>query len=70
MFEEADLRLTMDFSKPIRNPHLIRTTNRPLLPGLDDAAVLFEIDPAAVERPGRPSLMARKNEQKLQTWVY
>ena len=60
MFDEADLRLTMDDC----------TQHTPLLPGLDDSAILSEIDPAAVERPGRPGLMTRKNEQKQQRWVY
>ena len=42
--------------------------HRPLLPGLDDAAILSKMDP--VERPRRPGLLTRKNEQKEQRWVY
>ena len=74
MFDEADFRLTMDDSKKINknkkyeNPRVFRRAHRPLLPGLDDAAILSEIDP--VERPRRPGLLTRKNEQKEQRWVY
>ena len=60
MFDEGDLRLTMDDSR--------ERAHRPLLPGLDDAAILSKMDP--VERPRRPGLLTRKNEQKEQRWVY
>ena len=60
MFDEADLRLTTDDSKPLRKPSRI----------LDDVAILSAIGRVAVERPGRLGLMTRKNEQKLQRWVY
>ena len=70
MFDEADLRLTVDDSKQYKNRRVFRKAHRPLLPGLDDAAILSEIDPATVERPRRPGQMTRRNEQKLPRWVY
>ena len=52
------------------NPCVFGKAHRPMLPGLDDAAILSKIDPATVKRPGRLGLMMRKNEKKLQRWVY
>ena len=42
MFDEADLRLIVDDLKQHENPRIFRKAHRPLLPGLDDAAILSD----------------------------
>lgn len=67
MFDNADVRLTMDASKPIQKPSRILEITLAIAAWLDDAAILSEIDLATEERL---ELMTRKNKRKLQCWVY
>ena len=65
MFDEADLRLTMEDSKPIKKTLAYSRKRMSHCCLVCMRLQLSEFDPAAAERPGNPGLMTRKNKQKL-----